>query len=230
MSDFRDSRGREIAGPAHFFADLLASSVEMSRQKRAMQEQKRFQKEQRRDRREATRDRRRQLRQQRNTPARKSLRRALLGAGLLTACLWLSPVMFDLFKWSLAHPSHELWGFVWPSLGVWGFFVLMGGFALRVGLKETPGRVPQNLMAAFWAACGMVGIGALFLKIVPADASAAYLVRGLYAPGFAVLAVVFWIVGLASGNAARRMRRLANRRNAALHPSRPRRWFFLWLW
>jgi cation transport ATPase len=209
MSDFRDSRGREIAGPAHFFASLIEDEIVKGQQKKA-------QRQQAADRREARRMAKRPL-----SPAGKTLRRALLGAGLLTLCLWLSRVMLVLLR----SPDPA----IWLPLAVWGFAVLAGAFALRVGLKEAPERVPQNPMGAFWAAWVLVGIAVLWVKIVPLDAAAAYLVRGLYATGFAVVAVYFWIAsGLAAGSAKRRIRRLANARNAPLRAARRSRVPFNW--
>jgi hypothetical protein len=161
------------------------------------------------------------------TPAQKTLRRALCGAFFVTACLWLEPVMSGIYLpalWQSHNPPIE----VWLPFAVWAFAALAGFVALQVGLKEAPSRVPQTSMGAFWAVCVMAGIGVLYLKqIFPPHASAAYFVRGLYVSGFAVMAVYFWIAsGLAAGNAERRARREADRRNAPLRPARPSRFPF----
>src|SRR6516162_1735314 len=130
----------EWKGPISGIASLGADWVQRGRQQRQEREMRAYQQRQEQamqeDRLEAKRDRARQRRQQRNTPDRKSLRRALVGAALLTVCLWLSPVMLNLYRWSLAHPSDDLWQFVWPSLGLWGFALVMGFVGLLVGLRE----------------------------------------------------------------------------------------------
>jgi hypothetical protein len=217
-----DNRGGGLGDFVVDVAGMFARNRQIKQQKQFQKEQRAYQKqadrERQQDRREAKRDRARQLRQQRNTPDRKSLRRALAGAGVLTVCLWLSRVVWGNFA-----------GVSWLPLAVWGFVTIAGLWALLVGLREARFLVPPNWMAAFWAACGMVGIGALFLKMVPADASAAYLVRGVYATAFAVVAVWFWIVsGLGLASARRTINRRLNARNVPLQAARPRRRFFFW--
>jgi cation transport ATPase len=201
-------------------------------------EQKRIRqagKEQKADRRDALRRQRKQdrinARERRSAPAQKSLRRALWGAGVLTVCLWLSPVMLGDFLpalWRL----RDLW--VPLVLWAWVFAALAGLWGLFVGLREAGKSVMPNWMGAFWAASALVSLGVLFVKIVPPGPSAAYLVRGLYITGFAVVAVYFWIAaGFAAASARRAIERQLRQRNAVLHPARlrpARRWFFLWLW
>jgi hypothetical protein len=167
------------------------------------------------------------MQRQQITPAQKSLRRALAGAGVLAACLWLSPVILAV----LQSPGG---GGLWFFVSLWGFAAVMGLAALLVGLIEAGLSVVPNRLAAVWAAWGLIGIGVLLVKFVPADAMAAYLVRALYVSGAAILAVYFWIAsGCAAANARRVMRRQLKQRNVPLQPARPRparRWFFLWLW
>jgi hypothetical protein len=220
----------EIRGPFSFVASLIAADIQKTRQKRMERQQKD-------DRRQAQRDRRRMQRQQ-ITPAQKALRRALAGAGVLMACLWLSPFMFVIFRGLISYAaSNGLQGVppaVWVTLGVWAFVTLAGLVGLLVGLQEAGLSAMPNRLGAFWAAWGLVGLGVLLVKIVPADASAAYWMRGLYATVAAILAVYFFIAsGLAAANARRVMRRQLRQRNVPLQPARPRparRWFFLWLW
>ena len=60
----------------------------------------------------------------------------------------------------------------------------------------------------------MLGLGALFLKMVPADAWAAYWLRGLYLTCLALVASYFWIVsGLGLASAKRTINRQLNARN-----------------
>jgi hypothetical protein len=201
MSDPRGSLFGSLIG------EPLRDYVEKGRIQKA-------QKQQAADRREARRMAKPPL-----SPAGKTLRRALLGAGLLTLCLWLSPVML-----AMARMPDTFW----PPLAVWGFAVLAGAFALRVGLKQAPDRVPQNPMGAFWAAWVLVGIGVLWVKIVLPDAAAAYLVHGVLTTVASVVAVYFQIASGIAGNAKRRIRRLANARNAPLRASRRSRFPFNW--
>jgi hypothetical protein len=159
------------------------------------------------------------------TPAQITLRRALAGAGVLTACLWLSPVMWRNFGGPLWLSPHDAPVKVWGPLALWAFAALAGLVGLFVGLKEAGSSVAPNWLGAFFAASVLAGIGLLFLKqMFPADPLAGYIVRGLYIAGFAVVAVYFWIAaGFAAASARRAIERELRRRNRPLYPARPRR-------
>jgi hypothetical protein len=216
---------------------ILLPVIEQHRINKQRREQKEDRKQAQRDRKQAQRDRRRMQRQQVN-PARKSLCRALAGAGVLMASLWLSPFIFEIFRGLVSYVAsnglQDVPPAAWVPLGVWAFVTLSGLVALLVGLREASLSVVPNRLAAFWAAWGLVGLGWLLVEIVPANAAGAYWMRGLYATVAAILAVYFFIAsGLAAANARRVMRRQLKQRNVPLQPARPRparRWFFLWLW
>jgi hypothetical protein len=159
------------------------------------------------------------------TPAEKSLRHALFGAGTLAACLWLSPVMWRNFAGPLWLSPHNAPVEVWGPLAMWAFAALAGLVALLVGLKDAGASIAPNWLGAFWAASVLAGIGVLFLKqIFPADPLAGYIVRGVYVAGFAVAAVYFWIAaGFAAASARGAIEREQRRRNGPLYPAQPRR-------
>ena len=155
---------------------------------------------------------RRMMRQQRQQqPAEKAVRRAVVGAGVLTGCLWLSPLMLQNFSGLLC--------------GAWAFTAVAGLVALIAGLQEARALVPVNLLAAFWSASVLLGIGWLLLAgMVPADATGSTIVRGLYVTGLAAAGVSFWIhSGLAQRNAQREIERQLQRQNPPMIPARPRR-------
>jgi hypothetical protein len=154
---------------------------------------------------------RQQQQQQPLTPAESAVCRAVVGAGVLTGCLWLSPAVLRNFA-----------GLV---VGAWAFIAVAGFVALIAGLREARVIVPQNLLAAFFSASVVAGIAwLLFAGMFPADAMGGYIVRGLYVTGLAAAGVSFWIEsGLAQRNALREIERQLQRQNAPMIPARPRR-------
>lgn len=151
---------------------------------------------------------RRQSQQQPLAPAEKAVCRAVVGAGVLTACLWLSPVVLRNFGGLLC--------------GAWAFIAVAGLVALIAGLQELRVIVPTNLLAAFFAASVLVGIAWLLLAgMFAADAMGGYIVRGLYVTGLAGAAVSFWIhSGFAQRSARREIERQLQRQNPPLRPVR----------
>jgi hypothetical protein len=154
---------------------------------------------------------RQQQQQQPLAPDEKAVCRAVVGAGVLTACLWLSPVVVRNFG-----------GWV---CGAWAFIAVAGVVALIAGLREARMIVPQNLLAAFFAASVLLGIGWLLLAgMFPADATGGYIVRGLYVTGLAGAAVWFWIhSGFAQRSARREIERQLQRQNPPMISARRRR-------
>ena len=151
---------------------------------------------------------RQQQQQQPLSPAEKAVTRAVVGAVVLTACLWVSPLMARNFS---AYAG-----------GACAFVALAALVALIAGLKESRGAVPTDLLAAFWSACVILGFGwLLFAGMVPPDAAERYIVRGLYVAGLAGAAVAFWIyAGFGQGNALRKIERQLERENAPMRPVR----------
>jgi hypothetical protein len=153
------------------------------------------------------------------TPPRDelSLNRALRGACVVTGSLWLSPVVFNS-------------GFT-LALAAWGAAMFLGLLYVGAGFREARVMVPPSLIGGFWSCAAMLGIAALwfYLGAVPDDPVWAYVVRGVYVTGLAVIAIYFWIVsGLGVRSALRVMNRQMRRRNAPLRAARSRRGFFFW--
>lgn len=141
-------------------------------------------------------------------PAQKAVRRAVIGAAVLTACLWLSPLLWRNFGGA--------------ARGAWAFVAVAGLMALIAGLREARGAVPTNLLAAFWSASLLLAIAGLLLAgMFPADVTQGYIVRGLYVSGLAAAAVSFWVYsGLGQVVARRAIERQLRRQNAPMRPVR----------
>lgn len=159
------------------------------------------------------------------TPAQKTLRRAWCGAAVLTACLWLSPVVWREFAGPLLRALHDPPLEVWLPFALWAFAMLAGLAGLLVGLQEAGATLPRSWMGAFWSLSLLLAIGALFVwQVYPDDDLAGYAVRGVYVTAAVVAAVHLWIAsGLAAASAERVIRRQLKQRNAVLHPAKPRR-------
>lgn len=143
-------------------------------------------------------------------PDEKAVTRAVAGAVVLTACLWVSPLLRGNFS-GLA-------------LGAWAFTALAGLMALMAGIRAARELVAQDALMAFWAASVFLVCGGLLLAgMVPADAEGRFIVRGLYVCGLAGAAVCLWIYsGLAQRHARREIERALARQNAPMRPARRR--------